>query len=76
MTFGVGEIVVVGIIIAIILSASRMTTLGNALGKFVYSFRKASQGDGFVDAKSAPKATRFDQKEEDAQLVDDGKPKP
>lgn len=49
MSMGLGEIVVLGVILTLILSASRLSRLGNALGKFVYSFRKASRGDDFVD---------------------------
>ncbi|HLT29324.1 MAG TPA: twin-arginine translocase TatA/TatE family subunit [Myxococcaceae bacterium] len=49
MNMGLGEIVVLGVILTLILSASRLSRLGNALGKFVYSFRKASRGEDFVD---------------------------
>ena len=31
-----------------------MGQLGNAMGKFVYSFRKASRGQDFVDVKPLP----------------------
>ena len=44
MNIGVGELVMLGVIILIIFSASRMGSLGNAIGKFVYSFKKASKG--------------------------------
>jgi sec-independent protein translocase protein TatA len=56
--FGIqpGELIMLAIIIAIVFSASRMSALGNAIGKFVYSFKKASAGQGFVDAQ----ATRVD----------------
>jgi sec-independent protein translocase protein TatA len=46
------EILFVVAVVVIVLSASRMSALGNALGKFVYSFKKASKGEGFVDAKA------------------------
>ncbi|MFT3706749.1 MAG: twin-arginine translocase TatA/TatE family subunit [Archangium sp.] len=51
--FGIqpGELIMLVIIVAIVFSASRMGALGNAIGKFVYSFKKASAGEGFVDGK-------------------------
>jgi sec-independent protein translocase protein TatA len=51
---GLGEVLVIGFVLLVVLSASRMASLGNALGKFVYSFRKAARGDGFIDARSRP----------------------
>jgi sec-independent protein translocase protein TatA len=48
--FGVGEILMIGAILVIVFSASRMGQLGNALGKFVYSFKKASRGDDLIEA--------------------------
>lgn len=58
MHIGWGELTMLVIICLIIFSASRMSALGNALGKFVYSFRKAYKGDGFVDAKPVRKIER------------------
>jgi sec-independent protein translocase protein TatA len=55
MGTGTGEIIMLAIIIVIVFSASRMSALGNALGRFVYSFKKASQGKGFVDVKAESK---------------------
>jgi sec-independent protein translocase protein TatA len=49
MSVGPGELLMLVVIVAIIFSASRMSSLGNALGKFVYSFKKASHGDAFID---------------------------
>jgi sec-independent protein translocase protein TatA len=51
---GMGELIVLGIILVVVFSASRMGQLGNAVGKFVYSFRKASKGQDFVDVKPLP----------------------
>lgn len=48
---GFGELLVIGFVLLVVFSASRMSALGNALGKFIYSFRKASQGQGFIDVK-------------------------
>ena len=48
---GVGELLVIGFVLLVVFSAARMSALGNALGKFVHSFKKASQGQGFVDVK-------------------------
>lgn len=49
---GFGELLVIGFVLLVVFSASRMASLGNSLGKFVYSFRKASQGQGFIDVKA------------------------
>jgi sec-independent protein translocase protein TatA len=46
---GPPELIVIGIVLLIILSASRMGAIGNALGKFVYSFKKASRGQETID---------------------------
>ena len=50
MSLSTGEIAVIVVTLIIIFSASKMSSLGNALGKFVYSFKKAQKGEGFVDA--------------------------
>jgi sec-independent protein translocase protein TatA len=65
MGLGTGELIVVLLVLLIVFSASRMGALGNALGKFVYSFKKAAQGQGFVDA-----GKRLERQDvEDAQVV-------
>ncbi|MBE2250348.1 MAG: twin-arginine translocase TatA/TatE family subunit [Myxococcus sp.] len=64
--FGVGEVAMIAAILVIVFSASRMGQLGNSLGKFVYSFKKASKGDDLVDGK----AKRLERGDEDAQVVD------
>ena len=48
---GFGELLVIGFVLLVVFSASRMSSLGNALGKFVYSYKKASRGQGFIDVK-------------------------
>ena len=58
MSLGLGEIIVLSFILLVVFSASRMGQLGNAMGKFVYSFRKASRGQDFVDAKPLPPSSR------------------
>ncbi len=70
MHFGTGEIIMIVMIVLIVFSASRMSALGNAIGKFVYSFRKASQGEGFVDTTPTKKLERAT---EDAKIVDSEK---
>lgn len=50
-----GELIVIGFVLVVVFSASRMGTLGNALGKFVYSFKKASKGDDFIDVQGREK---------------------
>ncbi|MFP2930623.1 twin-arginine translocase TatA/TatE family subunit [Pyxidicoccus sp. 3LG] len=49
---GLGEIIVLGFILLVVFSAARMGQLGNAVGKFVYSFKKASKGEDLVDVKT------------------------
>ena len=75
MNIGYGELVMLGVIILIIFSASRMGTLGNAIGKFVYSFKKASKGDGFIDVKpsSSAKLHGSNSPIEDAHIIDENK---
>ena len=68
---GFGELTMLIIIVAIIFSASRMTALGNSLGKFIYSFRKAAKGEGFVDVKPVQKLERGNTV--DGQVVDEKK---
>lgn len=46
---GIGEIIVIGFVLVVVFSASRMGQLGNAIGRFVYSFRRAARGDDLVD---------------------------
>jgi sec-independent protein translocase protein TatA len=55
---GLGELIVLGFVLVVVFSASRMGQLGNAMGKFVYSFRKASKGQDFVDVKPLPPVRR------------------
>ena len=69
---GTGEIIMLVVIILIVFSASRMSALGNAVGRFVYSFKKASQGDGFVDVKPGPPA-RLERGTADAEVIDSPK---
>jgi sec-independent protein translocase protein TatA len=62
-----GEAIVVIVVILIVFSAARMGTLGNAIGRFVYSFKKAARGHDLVDApRVARKLERL--AEEDAKL--------
>jgi sec-independent protein translocase protein TatA len=68
---GTGEIIFLLTILAIVFSASRMSALGNAIGKFVYSFKKAQKGEGFIDAKPVQKLSRAN--ETDAEIIEDKK---
>ncbi len=72
MNIGVGELAMLVVIIAIIFSASRMGALGNAIGKFVYSFKKASKGDDLIEVKPGVRLSSG-QPIEDAQLVEEKK---
>ena len=60
------------VVLLIVFSASRMSAIGNALGKFVYSFKKAKDGSGFVDSKTVSLGAR--QPISDAEVVDEKKP--
>lgn len=64
---GSGELIVLAIVIAIIFSASRMGQLGENLGRFVNSFKRASGGQHSVDV---PPVRRVERGAEDAQVVD------
>ncbi len=73
MNIGYGELAMLAVIILIIFSASRMGSLGNAIGKFVYSFKKASKGEDFIEVKPASKLNGRSQPIEDAHIVDGDK---
>lgn len=75
MNVGWGEFFMLAVIILIIFSASRMGSLGNSLGKFVYSFKKASKGDDFIDVKPSSKLSSSgnNQPIEDAHIIDEKK---
>lgn len=70
MSIGTGETIMLVIIVLIVFSASRMGTLGNAVGRFVYSFKKASKGEGFVDVKPSSK---IEKGTVDAEIIRDSK---
>jgi sec-independent protein translocase protein TatA len=67
---GFGELLVIGFVLLVVFSASRMAALGNALGKFVHSFRKAAQGQGFIDVK--PERRLGNTRDRDGQPKDSG----
>lgn len=69
---GLTEVLFVAAVLLIVFSASRMSAIGNALGKFVYSFKKAKGGEGFIDSKTVSMGSRQDIT--DAEVVDEKKP--
>ncbi|HKD40003.1 MAG TPA: twin-arginine translocase TatA/TatE family subunit [Myxococcaceae bacterium] len=75
MRLGAGELIVILFVIVVVFSASRMGALGNAIGKFVYSFRKAAKGQDFIDVKRVPERTRSKDRRppEDATVVEEKK---
>ncbi len=74
MKIGYGELVMLAVIILIIFSASRMGSLGNAIGKFVYSFKKASKGDDLIEVKPTSRLNgNSNTPIEDAQIIDENK---
>jgi len=58
MPLGLGEILLIAFVLLVVFSASRMGALGNALGKLVYSFRRAAQGKDLVDVTPSKKEGR------------------
>jgi sec-independent protein translocase protein TatA len=66
-----GEIIFILFILVVVFSAARMGQLGNAVGKFVYSFKKASKGQDLVDVKPLPRSKRG-QDVSDADYTDSG----
>lgn len=75
MHLGTGELLLLGFILVVVFSASRMGQIGNALGKFVYSFKKASKGDDLVDVTPGRKSAfrSGSDKPVDGEIVDDNK---
>jgi sec-independent protein translocase protein TatA len=69
MHIGTGELLMLVIIVAIVFSASRMSALGNAVGKFVYSFKKASNGHDLVDVTPRRPAPPPAEKTVDAEVT-------
>lgn len=67
MGIGPGELIVIGFVLVVVFSASRMGQLGNAIGRFVYSYRRAIKGEDLVDVTPGG---RRQSKPEDAQVVD------
>lgn len=70
---GAGELLFLALVLIIVFSASRMSAIGNALGKFVHSFKKASKGEGFVDGKHTVTRLGNGQVVSDAEIVDEKK---
>lgn len=66
---GTGEIIMLVVIILIVFSASRMGALGNAIGRFVYSFKKASAGEGFIDVKPTSPQPKFEKGTVEGELI-------
>jgi sec-independent protein translocase protein TatA len=66
MRLGFGELFVIGFVLLVVFSASRMGRLGNALGKFVYSFKRAAGGKDTIDVT----ASKLPRGEEDAEFED------
>src|SRR5262249_25489527 len=75
MRLGTGEIIVILFVILVVFSASRMAALGNALGKFFYSFKKAAKGQDFIDVKRIPDRAKAGtgKPPEDAAIVEEEK---
>jgi sec-independent protein translocase protein TatA len=65
---GTGELIVLGFVLVVVFSAARMGALGNALGKFVHSFKKASRGQDLIEVN--PRSDRKARPEDpDAEVV-------
>lgn len=46
---GIGEILIVLVVVLLIFGANKIPQLGDALGKGIRNFRKASSGDDAID---------------------------
>jgi sec-independent protein translocase protein TatA len=68
MEVGIPELVVILFVLAVVFSASRMGKLGDALGKFVYSFRRAARGQDTVDVTPGKKSLKGQRGTQDAEL--------
>jgi sec-independent protein translocase protein TatA len=73
MRLGIGEIIVIVFVIVVVFSASRMAALGNSLGKFIYSLRKAAKGQDFIDVKRIPDSStvKSANRPEDAAIIEE-----
>lgn len=67
MGIGPGELIVIGFVLVVVFSASRMGQLGNAIGRFVYSYRRALKGQDLVDVTPSQ---RRNAKSEDAHIIE------
>ena len=72
MSLGMGEWVVLAVVVVVIFSASRMGSLGNALGKFVYSFKRAASGKDVIDVTPRAQGRLPRPGPEDAEWVEPG----
>ena len=72
---GIGEIIVIVFVIVVVFSASRMAALGNSLGKFIYSLKKAAKGQDFIDVKRIPDGSEAKgaNRPEDAAIIEEKK---
>jgi sec-independent protein translocase protein TatA len=64
---GSGEVLMLAVVVLIIFSASRMGQLGNALGRFIYSFKKAAKGDDLIDV--SPSNKRISEKAVEGEVI-------
>ncbi len=70
---GTGELIMLAVIVFIVFSASRMSQLGENLGRFVNSFRKASQGPPTIDVTPG---RRLERGTDEAEVVPPRTPPP
>ena len=75
MSLGAGEWIVLALVVVVIFSASRMGSLGNALGKFVYSFKRAASGKDVIDVTPRAQDRLPQPTVEDAEWVESDKKK-
>lgn len=53
MRLGIGEILIILVIALLVFGPSKLPQLGDALGKGIRNFKKASNGDDFSDETAA-----------------------
>jgi sec-independent protein translocase protein TatA len=69
---GIGELVIILVIILIVFGAGKLPQIGDALGRSIRNFKRASSGKEEVEV--GPKAKEIEAKEEKAAL-EEGKAK-
>jgi len=57
MRMGIGEILVILVVVLLIFGANKIPQLGDALGKGIRNFKKATKDDDAIDVTPKPEAS-------------------